>query len=138
MRTRTRWPYVGNDPQLRRLNSYLVVDEATNIMRYEFDALGDLLLQGREFGVGVALSSQYLSHFREGRFDYKEPLNTWFIHKVPNIRHQELNALGIPGATDAVARQIQLLGIHEAYYSSLGFEGRFIRGTPFFEYRENL
>ena len=107
-------------------------------MRYEFDALGDLLLQGREFGVGVALSSQYLSHFREGRFDYKEPLNTWFIHKVPNIRHQELNALGIPGATDAVARQIQQLGIHEAYYSSLGFEGRLIRGTPFYEYRENL
>ena len=138
MRTRTRWPYVGNDPQLRRLNSYLVVDEATNIMRYEFGVLGDLLLQGREFGVGVALSSQFLSHFREGRFDYKEPLKTWFIHKVPNISRQELNALGIPGANDAVARQIQLLGIHEAYYSSLGFEGRLIRGTPFFEYRENL
>jgi hypothetical protein len=138
MSTRTKWKYRGNNPQLRTLNSYLVIDEATNIMKHEFEALGDLLLQGREFGVGVVLSSQYLSHFKEGGFDYREPLNTWFIHKVPKIKRQELNALGIPGATDEVARKIQLLRLHEAYYSSFQFEGRFIRGTPFFEYCETL
>ena len=133
MRTRTRWPYVGNDPQLRRLNSYLVVDEATNIMRYEFDALGDLLLQGREFGVGVALSSQYLSHFREGRFDYKEPLKTWFIHKVPDVDRTQLVRRGLASATDDDAAKITQLENHFAYYKSYGYAGRFIRGTPFFE-----
>ena len=54
-----KWPFekTGN-VQLRRLNSYLVVDEATNIMEYSFEVLMRLLLQGREYGVGVLLSSQ--------------------------------------------------------------------------------
>ena len=57
-------PYVGQEPQLRFIDSMLLVDEADNIMKYNFDVLRQILLQGREFGVGVLLASQYLSHFR--------------------------------------------------------------------------
>ena len=49
-------PFEGTDPQLRALDSFLLVDEADNIMRYEFDVLRKVLLQGREFGVGVILA----------------------------------------------------------------------------------
>lgn len=72
----TKFPFFGEDPQRRAIDSYLLVDEADNIMRYEFDVLRKLLLQGREFGTGVILASQYLRHFKAGGTDYREPLLT--------------------------------------------------------------
>lgn len=128
-----KWPYNGSAPQLRRLNSFLLVDEATNIMRYQFQVLMDLMLQGREFGVGVILSSQYLSHFKEGDTNYGQPLLTWFIHKVPSVSVKDLTTLGLHGATPEQASAIAQLPVHHALYSSLHFPGRFIRGTPFYE-----
>ena len=128
-----RWPYQGHDPQIRRLNSFLLVDEATNIMKFEFDVLMQLMLQGREFGLGVILASQYLSHFKAGQVNYGEPLRSWFIHKVPQVTEAQLLSLGIAGASAEVARRISSLENHEAYYSSLDHEGELIRGRPYFE-----
>lgn len=129
----TKWPYSGENPQLRQLNSFLLVDEAVNIMRYNFQVLNDLMLQGREFGFGIILASQYLSHFKNSGMNYGEPLLTWFIHKVPKVSAKELDQLGIPAATDQIASRVGNLNVHEALYSSLGFKGVFIRGTPYFE-----
>jgi len=130
-----KWPFEmsADDVQQRRLNSFLLVDEATNIMQYEFEVLMSLLLQGREFGTGVVLGSQYLSHFKVGSTNYGEPLLTWFIHKVPAVTKQQLVALGITSASEEMARSIPKLGLHQALYRSLGVPGRFIRGTPFYE-----
>ncbi len=129
--------YQGQDPQLRLLNSFLVVDEATNIMDYKFDALELILRQGREFGVGVALSTQYLNDFKvgggAGAVNYAEPLLTWFIHKVPDVDRTQLVRRGLASATDDDAAKITQLENHFAYYKSYGYAGRFIRGTPFFE-----
>jgi hypothetical protein len=130
-----KWPYFGSAPQLRRLNSFLLVDEAVNIMRYEFPALMDVMLQGREFGFGTILASQYLSHFRTSGVNYGEPLLTWFIHKVPNVTPKELSQLGIGGLPPTAASRIAAQQVHEALYSSLGFQGAFIRGIPFYELR---
>ena len=128
-----KWPFEGTQPQLRRLNSFLLVDEATNIMKYEFPVLMDLMLQGREFGSGVILASQYLNHFRVGSTNYGEPLRTWFIHKVPSVTLRELKALGLGAATEDQAAQITSLGVHEALCSTLDVPARFIRGVPFYE-----
>ncbi|MHB1171113.1 MAG: ATP-binding protein [Lacisediminihabitans sp.] len=132
-----KWPYTGASPQLRKLNSFLLVDEAVNIMRYEFPALMDIMLQGREFGVGTILASQYLSHFRTSGVNYGEPLLTWFIHKVPNVTLKELEQLGISGQSGDTAAHIGEQEVHEALYSSLGFRGSFIRGTPFYQIMQN-
>jgi hypothetical protein len=129
-----KWPYQGVDPQLRRLNSFLLVDEATNIMSYNFDALNSILLQGREFGVGVILSSQYLSHFKSSKVDYAQTLRTWFIHSVPNVTTNQLQALGIPSPTEEMAHRIVGLPNHHALYSSLNYPGRFIEGFPFYKW----
>jgi DNA phosphorothioation-dependent restriction protein DptH len=129
----TRWPYQGSQPQLRRLNSFLVVDEAINIMKYRFEVLENLMLQGREFGVGVILSSQYLTHFEQPGTNYGEPLRTWFIHKVPQVTQRNLASIGLPTATQQDANRISELGLHEVYYSSLGYPGRFVRCTPYWE-----
>ncbi|MEY3852656.1 MAG: hypothetical protein RI910_1636, partial [Verrucomicrobiota bacterium] len=44
-----KWPFTGTSPQIRKLNSFLLVDEATNIMKYDFPVLSNLLLEGREW-----------------------------------------------------------------------------------------
>lgn len=126
-------PFIGQDPQLRAIDAYLLVDEADNIMRYEFDVLRKLLLQGREFGTGVILASQYLRHFKVGGTDYREPLLTWFIHKVPNVTPAELSALGLTTTAAEMAERIKGLGNHQCLYKSFDVGGEIIRGSPFFE-----
>ncbi|WP_309073795.1 type IV secretion system DNA-binding domain-containing protein [Paenarthrobacter sp.] len=129
-----RPPFQGTDPQLRFLKSFLLVDEAVNIMRYDFQVLMDLMLQGRQFGYGVMLASQYLSHFKEGRENFGQPLRTWFIHKVPTVNARELASLGLPDLAQDVPRRIPELRQHEVLYKSLGYdEGRFVRVKPYYE-----
>jgi DNA phosphorothioation-dependent restriction protein DptH len=126
-------PFIGSDPQLRAVDSYLLVDEADNIMRYEFDVLRKLLLQGREFGTGVILASQYLRHFKVNATDYREPLLSWFIHKVPNVTPAELSALGLTGSAAEMAERIKSLQVHQCLYKSFDVPGEVVRGLPFFE-----
>lgn len=126
-------PFLGTDPQLRAIDSYLLVDEADNIMRYEFDVLRKLLLQGREFGVGIVLASQYLRHFKVNATDYRDPLLTWFVHKVPNVTPAELSALGLTGSLAELAERVKSLQNHQCLYKSFDVPGEVIRGLPFFE-----
>lgn len=126
-------PFIGTDPQLRFVDSYLLVDEADNIMRYEFDVLRKLLLQGREFGVGVILASQYLRHFKVGATDYREPLLTWFIHKVPNATAAELSALGFTSDLAELSERVKSLQNHHCLYKSYDVAGEVVRGIPFYE-----
>lgn len=126
-------PFLGSTPQLRAVDSYLLVDEADNIMRYEFDVLRKLLLQGREFGTGVILASQYLRHFKAGATDYREPLLTWFIHKVPNATPAELGVLGFTSDLAELSERVKTLPNHHCLYKSFDIAGEVIRGLPFFE-----
>lgn len=130
-------PFLGTDPQLRVIDSYLLVDEADNIMRYEFDVLRKLLLQGREFGIGVILASQYLRHFKVGATDYREPLLTWCIHKVPNVTAAELGALGLVSDIGEMSERVKSLPNHHCLYKSFDAPGEVIRGVPFYELMRN-
>lgn len=129
-------PFIGSNPQLRAIDSYLLVDEADNIMKYEFDVLRKLLLQGREFGAGVILASQYLRHFKVNATDYREPLLTWFVHKVPNVTPAELSKLGLSMAAADVAERVKALENHQCLFKSHDTPGDIIRGLPFFELME--
>lgn len=132
-----KWPFSGEQPnQIRKINSFLLVDEATNIMSYNFPVLGQLLLQGRQFGIGVILASQYLSHYKTSENNYGQPLLTWFIHKVPSVTLKDLSAIGLKTNDQQVPNQIMSLRPHEAYYSSYKYPGVFMRGEPFFELLE--
>ena len=126
-------PYVGTDPQCRFIDSLLLVDEADNIMKYNFDVLRQILLQGREFGVGVVLASQFLSHFRTRDMDYTEPLLTWFVHKVPNVTARELQSIGLSRVTPSIIDRVKSLEVHECLFKTLDMNGRFMRGRPFYE-----
>ena len=126
-------PFVGPEGKsLRIVDSFLLVDEADNIMRYEFDVLRKILLQGREFGVGVLLASQYLRHFKAGGTDYRDPLLSWFIHKVPNVTPQELSALGLTSDVVPLAARVKSLALHECLFKTFNVHGEIVRGTPFY------
>lgn len=125
--------YRGDEPQLRTIDSYLLVDEADNIMKYEFDVLKTILLQGREFGVGVLLASQYLRHFKVGATDYREPLLTWFIHKVPDVKPLELGALGLTRDLAHLTERIKQLPKHHCLYKTADVPGAFVEGLPFYK-----
>ena len=129
-------PYTGQNPQLRFIDSMLLVDEADNIMKYNFEVLRQILLQGREFGVGVLLASQFLSHFRTRDTDYAEPLLTWFVHKVPNVTSRELESIGLSKVPPSTAERVKELDVHECLYKTLDVPGRFIRTLPFYSILE--
>ncbi len=127
--------FIEGEEQLRFIDSFLLVDEADNIMQYEFPVLKKLLLQGREFGIGVVLASQYLSHFKTTNENYMEPLLTWFIHRVPNITNHQLDNIGlsVQGHSGTIPARISNLGLHECLCKTLGVNGEFIKGKPFYE-----
>lgn len=126
-------PYLGNNPQLRFIEGMMLVDEADNIMKYDFDVLRKILLQGREFGVGVLLASQYLSHFKTQGTNYVDPLLTWFIHKVPNITVREIESIGLTHVDNELVEQIKSLYTHECLFKSIDREGSIIAGLPFYK-----
>ncbi|MGB4770011.1 MAG: hypothetical protein WBP58_01040 [Chitinophagaceae bacterium] len=126
-------PYVGSSPSLRKIDSFVLVDEAKLVMDYGFQVLEDLLRKGREFGVGVILSSQYLSDFSNGKIDYKQPLSTWFIHKVPDISVKEIKSVGIVNADEGLVSRIKSLDKHYCVYKTVGVDGMIMRGTPLYE-----
>ena len=126
-------PYEGTDPQCRFIDSLLLVDEADNIMKYNFDVLRQILLQGREFGVGVLLASQFLSHFRTREMDYAEPLLTWFVHKVPNVTPRELQSIGLSRVSPSVVERVKSQDVHQCLFKTLDVPGRFMRSRPFYE-----
>lgn len=130
-------PYIGTEPQCRFIDSMLLVDEADNIMKYNFDVLRQILLQGREFGVGVLLASQFLSHFRTREMDYTEPLLTWFVHKVPNVTSKELQSIGLSKIASSTVERVKSLEVHQCLFKTLDVPGRFMRGIPFYEINAN-
>ena len=65
--------------------------------------------------------------------DYREPLLTWFVHKVPNVTPAELSALGLAAVRGEMAERVKSLGNHQCLYKSFDVPGEIIRGLPFFE-----
>ncbi|RPV49032.1 hypothetical protein IPC790_07495 [Pseudomonas aeruginosa] len=126
-------PFLGKDPQTRFIDSYLLVDEAHHIMPYEFDVLSKLLLQGRAFGVGVILASQFFSHFKTQRTDYREPIQSWFVHQVPGVTARDLDRIGLPAASDVMVNRISRLEPFNSLCKTLDWDGEFIEEIPFYK-----
>ena len=70
----------------RQLKQFILVDEADNFMSEGFPSLRKILKEGREFGVGTILSTQFLKHFGTGDDDYSKYILTWVVHNVADLR----------------------------------------------------
>ena len=125
----------GPDGTSRRLvDSFILIDEAHHAMARGFDVLNKLMLEGREFGMGVILSSQYLSHFQLGGSDWAEPLSTWVVHNVRNTQPKDFQRIGFRGNLQEISAQVSTLQTHWAYYRCANGqnEGILMKGQPFY------
>ncbi|WP_233462548.1 type IV secretory system conjugative DNA transfer family protein [Aeromonas caviae] len=77
-------PQVNGD--YRQITKMILVDEADNFMSQDFPSLRKILKEGREYGVGVILSTQDLSHFKNGENNYGSYILTWVVHRVAEIK----------------------------------------------------
>lgn len=103
----------------RQISKMILVDEADNFMSQEFESLKKILKEGREFGVGTVLSTQELTHFKTSNADYSSYILTWIIHRVSQIKNQDVKS--IFNATDkheenALMQKIRELDKHYSLY----------------------
>ena len=54
-----------------------------------FAALKKILKEGREFGVGTILSTQFLKHFGSGEDDYSKYILTWVVN-VSDLKNSDV------------------------------------------------
>ncbi len=78
------------DGNYRQLTKLILVDEADNFMSEGFSALKKILKEGREFGVGTILSTQFLKHFGSGEDDYSKYILTWVVHNVSDLKNADV------------------------------------------------
>lgn len=56
-----------------------------------FPSLKKILKEGREFGVGTILSTQFLKHFGSGDDDYAKYILTWIVHNVADLKSSDVD-----------------------------------------------
>jgi len=78
----------GNNRQLTKM---ILVDEADNFMSEGFPSLKKILKEGREFGVGTILSTQFLKHFGSGDDDYSAYILSWIVHNVSDLKNSDID-----------------------------------------------
>ena len=78
------------DQQYRQLTKLILVDEADNFMSEGFPSLKKILKEGREFGVGTILSTQFLKHFCSTDDDYAKYILTWVVHNVADLKTSDV------------------------------------------------
>ncbi len=84
-------PTVQGD--FRQVTKLILVDEADNFMSQDFPSLRKVLKEGREYGVGVILSTQDITHFKTKENDYSAYILSWIVHRVSQIKNQDIKSL---------------------------------------------
>lgn len=111
------------DGNFRQINKMILVDEADNFLSKNFESLRKILKEGREFGVGTILSTQFLNHFATAENEYSNYILTWIIHRVNEIRDKEVGSLfDLPNKND----RDELIGVIkslEKHYSIVNLAG---------------
>lgn len=73
------------EENMRQISKLILVDEADNFLREGYSSLRKILKEGREFGVGTILSTQFLKHFVTKEEDYSKYILTWVVHNVADL-----------------------------------------------------
>ncbi|BAJ02070.1 DNA phosphorothioation-dependent restriction protein DptH [Shewanella violacea] len=84
-------PEVQGD--FRQVTKLLLVDEADNFMSQNFPSLRKVLKEGREYGVGVILSTQDITHFKTSENDYSTYILSWIVHRVSQLKNQDIKSI---------------------------------------------
>ncbi len=121
---------------LRELRKMVLVDEADNFLSQDFAALRKILKEGREFGVGTILSTQFLNHFSTAGNEYSNYILTWVVHRVNEIGHKDVAALfDVTGKEQAQHLMSEIKGLQKHFSIAALADGKptMIRDRAFWE-----
>lgn len=107
---------IGN---MRALKKMVLVDEADNFLSLNIPSLRKILKEGREFGVGMMLSTQGLDHFQTSDNSYADYMNGWIIHKLTNPKPKDIEMVfNISGPKDKSSQSmlIKTLEKHHSFF----------------------
>ncbi len=121
----------------REMTKIVLVDEADNFLSKDFKSIKKILKEGREFGVGTILSTQFLSHFSTADNEYANYIGTWVVHKVPDMTGKDVKFIfntQSKAEEDNVINRIKKLEKHHSIVA-LGNESKplHIRDKAFWE-----
>ena len=127
----------ATDGTLRQLRKFILVDEADNFMKEEFPSLKKIMKEGREFGVGTILSTQFLDHFVAGEDNYSKYILTWIVHNVADLKKNDVEFVFKTKAnseeTNAIYQNIKGLDRFNSAVKIGNESVRYIKEKPFFE-----
>lgn len=130
------------DHQYRELTKLILVDEADNFMSEGFPALKKILKEGREFGVGTILSTQFLKHFGSGEDDYSKYILTWIVHNVADLKPSDVEFVFKTEAksqeTQELFNDIKGLQKHHSIIKIGNTLPRYVRDKAFWELYQEL
>lgn len=118
----------------RELRAMIMVDEAHQFLKKDFNSFRSIISEGRMFGVGMILSTQNISDFKTSQEDYSQFILSWVIHHVNSISKAEI--ANIFGASDPNGeRYMDFINKAKLFESvcKIGSKVDGIRDLPFFE-----
>ena len=118
----------------RELRAMIMVDEAHQFLKKDFNSFRSIISEGRMFGVGMILSTQNVSDFKTSKEDYSQFILSWVIHHVNSISKAEI--ANIFGASDPNGnRYMDFINKAKLFESvcKIGSRVDGIRDLPFFE-----
>lgn len=118
----------------RELRAMIMVDEAHQFLKKDFNSFRSIISEGRMFGVGMILSTQNVSDFKTSKEDYSQFILSWVIHHVNSISKAEI--ANIFGASDPNSeRYMDFINKAKLFESvcKIGSKVDGIRDLPFFE-----
>jgi len=131
-------PAVQGD--FRQVTKLILVDEADNFMSQDFPSLRKVLKEGREYGVGVILSTQDITHFKTKENDYSAYILSWIVHRVSQIKNQDIKSLfnkDDKAEQERLMNTIRELEKHHSLYVDGQKTITKIRDRAFWELNEN-
>jgi DNA phosphorothioation-dependent restriction protein DptH len=123
----------GNNRQIKKM---ILVDEADNFLSKNFNSIRKILKEGREFGVGTILSTQFLNHFATSENEYSNYILTWVIHRVNEIKMKEVESLFSLDnklQKENLIKTIKGLEKHQSIVNLAGSEPILIKDKAFWE-----
>lgn len=127
----------ATDGKLRQLTKLILVDEADNFMREDFSSLKKIMKEGREFGVGTILSTQFLDHFVTGEDNYSKYILTWIVHNVADLKKADIEYVFKTKSNSADTGEIyQRIKGFDRFQSAVKVGNdpvHYIKDKPFFE-----
>lgn len=127
----TRSEPSGEQRSLRQVRRLVLVDEADDFIGLGLNSLKNVMQQGRSFGCGVFLSTQYLYHFNKTDPPLRQLIGTWVLHQMQDVDPKDYKLLF--GFTPTRAREfgaaVSALGKHESLCYGLSNPGCRTRTT---------